>query len=194
LQLRGDGETRLLQQALNFQEAHNDDLGTRAFADGIWVMFDYNRGYADEIEASGVMDIFRIPKFAWWFFRTQRDPDEMVAGKPVGPMVFIANYWTTDSPLDVRVFSNCDEVELRLNGKLIERRHPDTSRTSSHLKHAPFTFKVASFQPGKLEAIGYLNGRKAASHAQRTPDKPAGLAIRFDLGGKPFSKSGKDIV
>jgi beta-galactosidase len=91
-QLRGAGEVRLLQQALNFQEAHNDDLQTPAFADGIWVMFDYNRGCAPDLESSGVMDIFRLPKFSYWFFRSQRDPGELVAGRPVGPVIYIANY------------------------------------------------------------------------------------------------------
>jgi beta-galactosidase len=192
-QLRGDGEVRLLQQALNFQEAHNDDLQTPAFA-GIWVMFDYNRGYADEIEASGVMDIFRIPKFAWWFFRAQRDPVEIVAGKPVGPVAFIANDWTPASPREVRVFSNCEEVALRLNGKLIERRRPDTGRTATRLKHAPFTFQLADFEPGRLEAVGYLGGREAATHERLTPGKPAKLALRFDLSDKPFAECGKDMV
>ena len=97
-QLRGDGEVRLLEQALNFQEAHNDDLKTTAFGDGVWVMFDYNRGYAPDLESSGVMDIFRLPKFSYWFFRSQRDAGEAVAGRPLEPVIFIANYWTASSP------------------------------------------------------------------------------------------------
>lgn len=43
-QARGSGEVRLLQQATNVQEAHNDNLSTHAFADGYWAMFDYSRG------------------------------------------------------------------------------------------------------------------------------------------------------
>src|SRR4029077_16208366 len=104
---------------------------TPAFADSIWVMYDYNRGYADDIEASGVMDVFRLPKFGYWFFRSQRDATETIAQGQIGPMLFIANYWTAESPLDVRVFSNCEEVALYLNDKLVERRRPDTSRTST---------------------------------------------------------------
>ena len=39
-QLLSGGEARLLQQATNIQEAHNDNMNTPAFADGYWVMFD----------------------------------------------------------------------------------------------------------------------------------------------------------
>lgn len=193
-QLRGDGEVRLLQQALNFQEAHNDNLQTTAFADGIWVMYDYNRGYAHDIEASGVMDIFRLPKFGYWFFRSQRDPDELVMGQPVGAELFIANYWMPNSPLEIRVFSNCDEVALYLNDALVERRGPDTTRLSTHVKHPPFTFRVDQFKPGTLRAVGYWKGQQEAEHTRRTPGEPAQLALRFDLSQRSFGKSGKDLV
>ncbi len=193
-QLRGAGEVRLLQQALNFQEAHNDDLKTTAFADGIWVMFDYNRGYAPDLESSGVMDIFRLPKFSYWFFRSQRDPGELVAGRPVGPLVYVANYWTPDSPLEVRVFSNCEEVALYLNGRLVERRRPDVSRVSTHLKHAPFTFKPDRFQPGKLEAVGYIGGREATRFVRYTPGEPDGLTLEFDLSGRAFADGARDMT
>lgn len=193
-QLRGDGEARLLQQAMNFQEAHSDNLQTTAFADSVWVMFDYNRGYAPDLESSGVMDIFRLPKFSYWFFRSQRDAGELVAGRPVGPVLFIANYWTTNSPRDVRVFSNCEEVALYLNGKLVERRRPDTSRASANLKHAPFTFTPGKFEPGTLQAVGYLGGREAARCERRTPGEPDGLSLDFDVSGRSFAAGDKDMT
>jgi beta-galactosidase len=193
-QLRGDGEARLLQQALNFQEAHNDDLNTPAFGDALWVMFDYNRGYAPDLESSGVMDIFRLPKFSYWFFRSQRDAGEPVAGRPVGPVVYIANYWTADSPREVRVYSNCEEVALYSNGQLMERRRPDTSRLSTHLKHAPFIFKTSRFEPGTLQAVGYLGGREVTRFERRTPGDLDGLALEFDLGGRPFAADDKDTT
>ena len=193
-QLRGAGELRLLQQALNFQEAHNDNLKTTAFADAVWAMFDYNRGYAPDRESSGVMDIFRLPKFSYWFFRSQRDANELVAGKKTGPMVFIANYWTASSPLSVRIFSNCEEVALYLNGKFLERRRPDVSRMTTHLKHGPFTFQLDRFVPGTLRAVGYIGGRKVAESERSTPGAIAKLNLRFDLGGKPFAAGGRDAV
>jgi beta-galactosidase len=192
-QFRGDGEVRLLQQALNLQEAHNEDLATKAFADAYWVMFDYNRGYADDQEASGLMDIFRLPKFSYYFFQSQRDPGENFPGITGGPMVFAATYWNDKSPTDVRVFSNCGEVELFLNGKSLGRQKPDQNRISTNLAHPPFTFKVGQFQPGELKAVGYLHGQPAAQYTVKTPGAAKKIELALDLSGKPLAAGG-DLV
>jgi beta-galactosidase len=193
-QLRWQGERAQLQQAANFQEAHDDNRATAAFADGLWVMYDYNRGYAPDVESSGCMDIFRLPKYAYHFFRSQRDPSERYANASTGPMVFIASEWTPSSATDVRVYSNCDEVELRLNGRTVERRRPDRGRMSAHLAHPPFTFRLGSFTPGTLEAVAWLDGREAAHHAVRTPGAPERLTLALDLSGRAPSRAGKDVL
>ena len=193
-QLRGDGEARLLQQARNFQEAHNDNLQTPAIGDGLWVMFDYSRGYAPDLETSGVMDVFRLPKYGYWFFRSQRDAGERVAGKKLGPVLFLATGWTTNSPADVSVFSNCEEVALYLNGRLIGRRRPDTSRLASHLKHPPFIFPVPGFQAGTVKAVGFIKNRQVAVAERRTPGPIARLEIQFDIADHAWATSENDVV
>jgi beta-galactosidase len=193
-QLRWHGEAALLQQATNFQEAHNDNRKTIACADGLWVMYDYNRGYAPDIESSGCMDIFRLPKFSHAFFRSQRPPDEDLHEAESGPMLFIASYWKPDSNLNVRVFSNCEEVALYLDGELVARRRPDTGRMSTNLAHPPFTFGLGGFRPGRLEAIGYIDGQEAARHAVRTPGIVERLDLRLDESGRAFAVDGKDVA
>ncbi len=193
-QLRAFGEKRLLQQALNAQEAHNDNYNTPAFADAYWVMFDYNRGYADDLEASGVMDIFRLPKFSYYFFRSQRDADETGTNYKGGPVVFIANYWTEESPRNIKIFSNCEEVSLSLNGQLIGRQTPLIDAISCNLDHAPFVFETGGYVEGKLEAIGYIDGREVARHTVRTPGQSEKLELELDESGKPPEAGCKDVL
>ena len=109
-------------------------------------------------------------------------------------MVFVASHWTPESSTDVRVFSNCDEVELRLNGTLVERREVDVDRISTHIQQPPFTFQLKRFQPGALEAIGYIGGSEAARHAVRTPGPVEDLELRLDESGRPFAAAGKDVA
>jgi beta-galactosidase len=184
-QLRWQGERAQLQQATNFQEAHNDNLATIAFGDGLWVMYDYNRGYSPDIESSGCMDIFRLPKYSYHFFRSQRSGD---------PMVFIANEWAPGSATDVRVFSNCEEVALYRNGRLVERKGPDQDRVSTRLAHPPFTFKLGGFEAGTLEAVGFRAGRRAARHVRRTPGEPARLILESDLVHRRWDRVRKDTI
>jgi len=194
-QLRGHGEKRLLQQALNYQEAFNDNLASPAVGSANWLIFDYNRGYADDIEASGIMDIFRIPKFAYYFYKSQRSPVKLVNHfTEAGPFVNIANYWTEKSGLDLKVYSNCEQVSLLLNGKEIARQNPDRDVYATNLTHPPFTFKIDKFQAGTLEAIGLIDGKQAASHKARTPSKAKSLRLSVDLGGIEPKAGMKDVL
>ncbi len=193
-QLPGAGEKRLLQQATNIQEAHNDNFNTPAFADGYWVMYDYNRGYSPDLEASGIMSILRAPKFSYYFFRSQRAPDEISPDYASGPMVKIASYWDENSSADVRVFSNCAEVELTPNGKTIARQKPDTGRMCDNLAYPPFTFRLEGFAPGTLVARGFVEGTLAATDTVATPGIPSALKLVLDESGRPPKTGVNDVL
>lgn len=191
-QPRESGEKRMLQQAINIQEAHNDNLSTHAFGDGYWVMYDYNRGMAPDHEYSGIMDIFRLPKFSYYFFQSQRSVD---ANRVMSaPMVFAATYWQPGISNSVRVFSNCDEVELLVDNRSMGRQKPDQNNISNHLHHPPFTFDVACTQPGTIKAIGYLKGKAVAEHTVTTAGEPQQLTIIIDESGKAPHRNDVIIV
>jgi beta-galactosidase len=85
----------------------------------------------------------------------------------------------------VRVFSNADEVELRLNGKVVGRKKSRPSATHPRMAHPPLEFDTGSFAPGELVAIAYSNGRAVAEHRVRTPGAPVKLALALDELGVP---------
>ncbi len=124
----GDGEDKQLLQAWNFLWTHNRNLGWDwLLGDCIWVGVDHFRGCSAQnpISRCGVLDYLRLPKFSYYFFQSQRDAN--------APEIFIANYWTPrSSPAKVVVFSNCEEVELQVNGKIVARRKPDAGPDSDY--------------------------------------------------------------
>ena len=195
-QLRGFGEKRLLQQAYNFQEAANSNRkGVQTIGEANWVMFDYNRGYSNDLESSGISDIFRIPKFAYSFYQSQRDANVVLDSKLVsGPVITIANYWTESSPLNVTVYSNCDEVSLYLNDILVSKEKPLINENSNKLKHAPFVFKMDKFVAGSLRAEGFINGEKVVSSSVKTPEKEAEIELGYDVSSKPINPDLSDMI
>lgn len=195
-QLRAFGEKRLLQQAFNYQEAFNSNLkGKHTIGQANWLMFDYNRGYADDIESSGISDIFRIPKFAFYFYQSQRSPNLKLNEKLVsGPMVHIASYWNEKSPLNVTVFSNCDEVALYLNDKLITKQKPTVSAFSNELPHSPFVFSIPKFEKGTLRAEGYSNGKKVAEHSVKSANEASKISLSYDESTVKINPDFPDVI
>lgn len=195
-QLRAHGEKRLLQQAYNFQEAANSNRkGDQTIGEANWLMFDYNRGYSNDLESSGISNIFRIPKFAYSFYQSQRDANVVLDTKLVsGPMVTIANYWTKTSPLNVTVYSNCEEVALYLNDILVAKQKPLVNENSDKLKHPPFVFKMDKFKAGTVRAEGFINGEKVVSNVVKTPGKPSKIELSYDSSSKPINPDFPDLV
>jgi beta-galactosidase len=193
-QLLTDGEKRLLQQAANIQEAHNDNFNTPAYSDGYWVMFDYNRGYSPDHESSGVMSIDRLPKYSYYFYQSQRDASEKSDKFTSGPMVYIASQWNDKSSLDVRVFSNAEQVELFLNGESLGKQKPDENNNTKNLKHPPFTFKMKQFIAGELKAMAYIGDKVVAEYKVATADSSSQLKLSLDESGKAPQAGVKDVV
>lgn len=84
--------------------------------------------------------------------------------------------WNARGPgeeVQVDVYSACDEVELRINGRTIGRN--TTSKASQYMA----TWMV-SYEPGTLEAIGYRKGKKVASQILRTAKDSARLRLSPD--------------
>jgi len=191
---RGEGERALRQQAYNHAVALDDTLASPAVLDGQWTVFDYARGYHPLRAACGVMDIFRLPKFSYHFYRSQRDPAERGAGWTGGATVFVATHWTPASDPRVTVFSNCEEVELSLNGRAVARKRPDVTWRTQHLPHPPFVFDLPPFEPGALVAVGYVGGEEVARHVVRTPEAPARLVTVIDTLDMAPAAGESDVV
>ena len=195
-QLRGFGERRLLQQAYNFQEAANSNRrGAQTIGEANWLMFDYNRGYSPDLESSGISDIFRIPKFAYSFYQSQRDANVVLDSKLLfGSIVSIANFWTENSLLNVTVYSNCEEVALYLNDVLVAKQKPSVNENSDKLNHAPFIFKLDKFVAGILKAEGFINGKKVVSNVVKTPEKASKIELSYDISSIPINSNFPDMV
>jgi beta-galactosidase len=125
---RGGGEGALLLQAWNFIWSHNRNRGNPwSFGDLTWEAIDTYRGMNPTypISRSGMLDLFRLPKPAAYFFQSQGT---------IQPMVKIANSWSPrPSPTKVVVFSNCESVALLLNEKEIARQNPDSGPTTGYI-------------------------------------------------------------
>jgi hypothetical protein len=103
-------------------------------------------------------------------------------------MVFIANQWTATSPTTVRVFSNCQQVSLFLNGTLVATRSPDTTPTPLPVR-PPFSFNLGTFTAGTLRADCLMGTTVAATFTRQTPAaatairlRPEATTLRADLG------------
>ncbi len=192
---RADGEKGLLEQAENHVWGMNENHKLSWLSvDAVWVYNDYfgMSSYDKSLCSGGVVDVFRIPKFSYYCYQSQRDPAVILPGVNSGPMVFIASYWTASSNLSVWVFSNCPKVSLYLNNTLVATRSPDN--TYGSIEHSTFTFSIPSFEAGTLRADGLIEGNAAASHTVKTPGSAAKVAVAIDTAGLDLLADGADLA
>jgi len=82
------------------------------------------------------------------------------------------------TPLQVSVYTRCDEVRLELNGEVI-----GTKKVSEETKLTA-QFEVL-YQPGELVAIGYKEGKEVVRQTLKTTGKPALLKISSEENTYP---------
>jgi beta-galactosidase len=215
---RGWGETSMLSQVdlhfamldRIFKEQKEPVTAERARPSGagLWAGIDAYRGYHHQPFLGGPLDLFRIPKFDYSMFQSQRPPT-MSTDLPnvdTGPMVFIATYATFQSSKSIVVFSNCDQVRLIQNGKEVGTKSPEPDHA---LPHPRFLFTVSRFsqersmlfgtnvatpntEVGELRAEGLIGGKVVATHVQLAPGTPTQLLLTPDLCGRDLFADGGD--
>lgn len=213
---RSWGEFPLLVSALNRVAKLNglfvktgDFSSTCLCGCGIWAGVAHYRGSHPWPHQSAPLDLFRLPKFDYYFFQSQRPPDVTVDGVSSGPMVFIANYGTAVSPATIIVFSNCEEVRFSESGEVVATQKPDSGYL---LAHPPFTFRARKvekeevmfnvvrssaedfFKPSEFKAEGLIGGKVAATHTVRAPGVPKRIDLEVDYSGRPLTADGSDWI
>ena len=140
---------------------------------------------------SGLVDITDTPRGigyqrqSWWSDKPMvalvRDQGAVATGNQAGEpqrRVVLPIDWTPEnlSPHaeHVLVYSNCDEVELFLNGKSlgVQKAPGDES---------PRSWAV-DFAPGTLKAVGRNGGKEVAVNEMRTAGKAAKVVLTSDRG------------
>jgi beta-galactosidase len=158
-----DQVERLTEHAMRHARIHDQLASNPQYAGGIgWCAFDYNThgdfGAGDRICYHGVTDMFREPKPAAGFYKSQCDPDEEIVLEP-------AFHWARgDESIGFTkavVCSNCDHLKFYIADKLVAEVDPNKAEFA-HLRYAPFVadLEKAVFQWGDLRIDGYLQGKK----------------------------------
>ncbi len=111
------------------------------------------------VNPKGYVDIYRIPKYAYFFWQ---------ATYAEKPMVFIQpHHWRSQylgQKKDIVVNSNCDKVELKVNGISIGIQTPDESNFHSVI------FKDVTIEKGVLSADANQNGKSVTTQVVMAGD------------------------
>jgi beta-galactosidase len=161
-----DQVERLTEHTIRHARVHDHLASNPQYAGGIgWCAFDYNThgnfGSGDRICYHGVTDMFREPKPAAGFYKSQCDPAEEIVLEP-------AFHWARgDASVGFSkavVCSNCDHIKFYIDDKLIAEVDPDRKQFA-HLRYAPFVLEMGELfhKWGDLRLDGYTQGKQVIS-------------------------------
>jgi beta-galactosidase len=173
---RFDGEERLMEHALRHLRVLEAASATPGIAGAIgWCAFDYNThkdfGSGDRVCYHGVMDMFRVPKYAAAVYASQRPPASGIVLEAAS--IFAKGERSAARLLPVQVYTNCDEIELYRNGIRIGRYLPAHGEYPC-LEHPPVVIR---------DLIGdQLEGTRFSRRDQAAVRRLAGKVLAEDLG------------
>lgn len=150
----------------------------------VWTGFDY-RGepfpffWPSVMAQSGTFDLCGLPKDNFYLYKAM-----WIANKPV---VHLLPHWTWPEKegknITVRAITNCEEIELVLNGESIGRK--------SNSEGYYVDFEV-EYVPGDIVAKGYNNGIEVSSDAKYTAGEPESIVLSPDR--TTINADGEDVT
>ncbi|GAB6008742.1 glycoside hydrolase family 2 TIM barrel-domain containing protein [Dysgonomonas reticulitermitis] len=204
--LREWGEKALMNQAMTrardlpgIYSTSLDRIGAT-----LWCGIDHQRGYHPDPFWGGLLDVYRMPKYSYYLFKSQYDPNFKIEGLKTGPMIYITNELTQESEKDVVVFTNCEEVRLTYMGKVIDTQKPD--KKDKGMPHPPVTFKdVFNFREitsnwrnrtNQIEMVaeGLIDGKVACTQVKKYPERTTGIKLMLDDARIALMADGSDFV
>jgi len=137
-----------------------------------WIYADHgaDREYLNSpllhVNPKGYVDVYRVPKYAYYFWQATYSQK---------PMVFIQpHYWRSQylgQKKDIVVNSNCEKVELKVNGTSKGSLIPDQSNFHC------VTFKDILIENGTLSAMGTKAGKTITTQVVMAGD-PARILLK----------------
>jgi beta-galactosidase len=175
----GAGGTARPEDALDFYAANPYTGGVF-----IWTGFDY-RGEPSPFpwpavsSQFGIMDTCGFPKDYYYYYK---------AHWTASPLIHVMPHWTwpgrEGEAVRLRVFSNCEEAEILVNGLSAGRKTCGPHWTEWEL---PYT-------PGVLEAVAYRDGKEAVRELHKTAGAAAALVLEGEGWAEPVLRSGGAAV
>ncbi|MDQ0964874.1 beta-galactosidase [Flavobacterium sp. W4I14] len=200
------GEIAMLNQASIRAKGLDEifDTPPKRIGAALWAGIDHQRGYHPDPFLGGLLDVYRMPRYSFYLFKSQYDPSFKLPGIQTGPMVYIAHELTQVSGKDITVFSNCDEVRLTWLGKVVGTARPDSSM--KNMPHAPFVFRnvfdfheISSNWRNKTKDInliaeGLIGGKVVVSSVKKYPERTTGIKLEIDSAGMGLYADGSDFI
>jgi beta-galactosidase len=193
-----DEDERQREHTLRHARIHNQLASDPRYAGGIgWCAFDYNThgnfGSGDRICYHGVTDIFREPKMAAGFYKSQCNPAEEVVLEP-------AFHWARGDEsvgFTKAVFcTNCDHLKVYMRSQLEEKSDwelvaevdPDREEFA-HLKYPPHILDMSKlhddkirFGWGDLRVDGYMGDKMVISKSMSGSGVDRKIVVAADEG------------
>ena len=147
----------------------------------IWTGFDYlgePTPYSWPARSSyfGIVDLAGFPKDVYYLYQSEWTK------KPV-LHIFPHWNWKEGQTIDVWAYTNCEEVELFLNGK-----SQGTKKKTGDALHMAWRL---TYTPGTLKAIGRTGGKEVLTQEIKTAGAPAKMILHADRS--TITADGKDL-